>query len=106
MKKRGQESLQLTSLFEFIIGVLVAGILLYFVTHANDTVRMTGEYANKDYNIMKNIMEGKEGDYEITYKTGILTVKDGKFEKEEGLNIKADNQVKIKKEKGQVTIET
>lgn len=106
MKKRGQESLQLTSLFEFIIGVLVAGILLYFVTHANDTTRMSEEYANNDYNIIKNIMEGKPGDYEITYKTGILTVKEGKFVKEEGLNIKADNQIKIKKEKEKITIET
>jgi len=105
MRKRGQaEVLQITLLFEFLAGILIAGILIYAVTNLNDTSALTKEYFQKDYQIIKGTLEGKPGNYEIKYEIGTLTVKDGEFKEPEGMKVKADNKATIKKEGGQVTV--
>ncbi len=107
MKKRGQaEVLQITLLFEFLAGFLIAGILVYYFMYANDISKISGEYLNQDYQIVKNILEGKPGDYEVVYGTGIFSFKDGEFKKSDEIKLKGDLAVKITKENSEVRAET
>ena len=67
MEKRGQaEVLQITLLFEFIAGILIAGILMYAVMSMNETSAISQEYLRTDYNILKGVLEGKPGHSPLT----------------------------------------
>jgi len=106
MEKRGQaEVLEITLLFEFIAGVLIAGILIYAVMTINETSSITGEYLNRDYGMIKNVIQGEPGDYKIIYPTGTFTFKDDKFVKPGGIKFTGDNKVKITKENGEIKTE-
>lgn len=106
MEKRGQaEVLQITLLFELIAGILIAGILIYAVVTINDTSSLTEEYMNKDYGIVKNMLEGKPGDYNVLYQSGTLTIKDGEFKKTDSIQFKGDLAVKITKQNGEIKTE-
>ncbi|MEM4244724.1 MAG: hypothetical protein QW404_00100 [Candidatus Nanoarchaeia archaeon] len=105
MEKRGQaEVLQITLLFEFIAGILIAGILIYAVIQLNDTSSITEEYLRQDYKIIKNIMEGEPGDYRVTYPTGAFTVENNDFKQPDGMKIKTDQKAIITKQDNKVEI--
>lgn len=105
MKKRGQaEVLQITLIFEFIVGVLIAGILIYAVMAINETSTVSEQYLKQDYSITKDVLQGKPGDYEITYPIGTFTVENNELKQQAGVNIKADNKAIIKKESGKIEI--
>ncbi|MFH1210703.1 MAG: hypothetical protein V1645_02190 [archaeon] len=105
MEKRGQaEVLQITLLFELIAGVLIAGILVYAVMSMNDASQISEEYLKTDYNLISGILQGKPGDFTITYPTGTFTVKDNQFQKPDGVKISTDNKATIKKDDKKVGI--
>jgi hypothetical protein len=107
MEKRGQaEVLQITLLFEFIAGVLIAGILIYAVMNINDTSDMTGQYLQQDYCAIKDIMLGKPGDYKAIYPIGIFTVEGNEFKKPDTIKITGDNNVTIKKDYNKIEMAT
>lgn len=105
MEKRGQaEVLQITLLFEFIAGILIAGILIYAMMNLNEASQISEEYLNKDYGIIKGELQGKVGDYKITYPIGTFTVKDNQFQKPTGISINADNNATITKDSTKIEI--
>ncbi len=105
MEKRGQaEVLQITLLFEFLAGILIAGILIYAVINLNETSALSKEYIKQDYQIIKNSLEGEPGDYKITYPTGTFKVEGGEFRDVQGIQIKTDNKATIKKEGNKIGI--
>lgn len=105
MKKRGQsEVLQITLIFEFIAGILIAGILLYAVININNTSSLSEQYLKDDYGIIKGALQGKPGDYKITYPTGTFTVENNEFKKTEGIKVYADNKATIKKDSEKIEI--
>jgi hypothetical protein len=107
MEKRGQaEVLQITLLFEFIAGILIAGILMYAVMSMNETSTISQEYLRTDYNIVKGVLEGKPGSFTIQYPSGTFTAKDNEFQKADGVKIKADAKVIITKDKDKIELAT
>ena len=105
MEKRGQaEVLQITLLFEFIAGVLIAGILMYAVMSMNETSAISQEYLNTDYNIISGVLQGKPGYFTIEYPSGTFTAKDNEFQKAGGVKINADTKVIITKDKDKIEL--
>lgn len=107
MEERGQaEVLQITLLFEFIAGILIAGILLYAVMSMNNTSSMSEQYLKTDYNIISEELQGKPGSFTVVYPTGTFTVKNNEFQKPDGVKVVADNKIIIKKDKDKIELAT
>lgn len=106
MKKKGQtEVLTTTLLFELIIGVLIAGILMYAVLSINDTSKFSSEYMRQDLFLVKEMARSLPGDMDMKYKTGDWCLTDDeKFVK--GTNCwvqitKTGDEIKIKSLQGE-----
>ena len=70
MKKKGQsEVLTTTLIFELIIGVLIAGILMYAVLNINNASRYSKDYMEYDLFLLKEMVRSLPGDLEMTYNT-------------------------------------
>ena len=71
MKKRGQaEVLTTTLIFELLIGVLIAGILMYAVLSINNTSRFSKDYMQQDLFLVKEMARSLPGDLDMKYNTG------------------------------------
>jgi len=71
MKKKGQaEVLTTTLLFELIIGVLIAGILMYSLLSINNVSQFSKDYIQQDLALVKEMVRSLPGDLEMKYKTG------------------------------------
>lgn len=71
MNKKGQsEVLTTTLIFELIIGVLVATILLYAVLNINNASSFNKEYAKQDLFLIKGMVKSLPGDLDMKYSTG------------------------------------
>lgn len=70
MKKKGQsEVLTTTLLFELLIGVLIAGTLMYAVLNLNNTSRASKEYMQQDLMLVKEMARSLPGDLDMVYNT-------------------------------------
>lgn len=101
MEKKGQsEVLTTTLLFELIIGVLIASVLMYALLDLNQTSKFSKEYMQQDLMLTKEMIRSLPGDLEMEYGTGswCLTEDDENFVK--GINCK----VQIKKEGNEITV--
>jgi len=71
MNKKGQsEVLTITLLFELIIGVLIASILMYAVLNVNNTSTFSKEYAKQDLMLVKEAVRSLPGDIGMNLSTG------------------------------------
>lgn len=101
MAKKGQaEVLTTTLIFELIIGVLIASILMYAVLNINNTSSFNKEYIKNDLFLIKEMVKSLPGDLDMKYYTGDWCLADGEQ------FIKSSNcWVRIKKTGDEVTIE-
>lgn len=78
MRKKGQaEVLTTTLLFELIIGMLIATILMYAVLNINNTSSFNKEYLKQDLLLTKGMVRSLPGDLDMKYDTGDWCLADG-----------------------------
>ncbi len=71
MEKKGQaEVLTTTLIFELIIGVIIASILMYAVLNINNASSFNQEYIKQDLFFIKEMVRSLPGDLNMTYYTG------------------------------------
>lgn len=102
MKKRGQsEVLTTTLIFELIIGVLIAGTLMYAILNINNTSKFSREYMQQDLSLVKEMARGLPGDLDMKYYTGSWCITDDEsFVKGVNCSVqitKTGDEIKIKK---------
>ncbi len=81
MEKKGQsEVLTTTLIFELVIGVLVATILVYAVLNINNTSSFSQEYLKQDLMLINETVRSLPGDLDMRYNTGRLCLNsEGEF---------------------------
>ena len=78
MEKKGQsEVLTTTLIFELVIGVLIATVLVYAVLSINDTSQFSQSYLQQDLFLVKEMARSLPGDLEMKYYTGSWCLADG-----------------------------
>ncbi len=78
MRKKGQaEVLTTTLIFELIIGMLIATILMYAVLNLNNTSSFNREYLKHDLLLTKEMVRSLPGDLDMKYDTGEWCLTDG-----------------------------
>lgn len=71
MEKKGQaEVLTTTLIFELIVGVLIASILVYAVMNLNNASSFNQEYIKQDLFFIKEMVKSLPGDLDMKYPTG------------------------------------
>lgn len=101
MKKKGQSEVLITTLlFELIIGVLIAGILMYALLNINNASKFSKDYIQQDLDLVKEMVRSLPGDLEMHYKTGSLCYKEGGAFTQEATNCgikitKTGDEIKI-----------
>lgn len=100
MNKKGQsEVLTTTLVFELIIGVLIASIMIYAVLNINNTSHFSKKYMEQDLFLTKEMARSLPGDLDIKYGTGGWCItKDEEFIKE------VDCQIQVTKTEEKVDI--
>jgi len=78
MKRGSFEVLQTTMLFEVIISILVAGILMWALFDFNDVSLMNTNYMSEDIKQIEEFIENMPGDFEIEYPIEGINYKEGK----------------------------
>lgn len=102
MNKKGQsEVLTTTLLFELIIGVLIASVLMYALLNLNQTSNFSKEYMQQDLMLTKEMAKSLPGDLDMKYDTGSWCLTDDE-EFVKGINcwvriIKTGDEVTVEK---------
>lgn len=79
MDKRGQSEVLTTMLlFELIIGVLIATILMYAVLNINNTSNFSKEYAKQNLFLTEETVKSLSGDLDMKFNTGGWCLTDDK----------------------------
>lgn len=104
MKKKGQaEVLTTTLIFELLIGVLIAGILMYAVLSMNNTSSFSRDYMQQDLLLVKEMARSLPGDLDMKYSTGSWCLENNKFIRGTNCTVqitKTGDEITIGKSKG------
>src|SRR3989338_7465841 len=97
-KKAQSEVWQITLLFEFISGILIAGIFFYLVMSISEGSLITKEYDLKDYNLLFETVNSVPGDVDIRHSTGSFKFNGRTFESTGTVMKSEDFSIHIPKE--------